>query len=126
MSSTEPPSAPPTPPLPPQPAESARIAPSAFGTLALVAGPGLAILLIGLALGKKGEEIAIILILGIGILGTLVGGILGGLRLARTFAGSKPPTTLASVGCCFLCMGVSALLSFGGCAVGVLSSLRFQ
>lgn len=113
-------------PTPPPQAPPLHQAPSAFGTLALVGSPGLAILLIGLALGRSGQEIAIVLILGIGVVGALGGGILAGLRLARTFAGSKPPTTLASVSCCLLCMVVSALLSFGGCAVGVLSSLRIQ
>ncbi|MBL9127991.1 MAG: hypothetical protein JNL97_10110 [Verrucomicrobiales bacterium] len=91
-----------------------------------MAGPGVAILLVGLALGKKGQDIAIFLILGIGVLGTLVGGILAGSRLARIFAGSREPTALATVGCCLLCMIVSAALSFGGCAVGVLSSLNFH
>lgn len=114
------------PPVPPIPSGPSPTSPSALGTLALVAGPGLAILLVGLTLGKTSQETAIFLILGIGVLGSLVGGVLAGSRLARIFAASREPTVLATVGCCLLCMIVSAALSFGGCAVGVLSSLNFH
>ncbi len=113
--------------MPPNPVLAATPPkPSALGTLALIAGPGVAILLIGLTLGRVEQEAALFLILGIGVLGMVIGGIAAGSRLARIFSNPVEPTTLAKVGCCLICIVASAALSFGGCAVGVLSSLNIH
>lgn len=117
----------PPPPGPPEPVvPSRRPLPSAPGTLGIITAPGLACLLIGLAIGSGGNDSAFILVLVVSGVGSVFAGAFAGRRMALRLSEGQEPSGLATAGCCFLCFLVAVVLSFGGCLVGALSSANFR
>lgn len=129
MNPPEPPPVPPTPPpdlTPPPPPPSPHPIAKASSVVAILVAPGALCLITGLLAGRTNEPIVPILILLFSTVGSLVAGIVAGIRTARAFAHNRPASPLAMAGFSVLLIAAAGIISVGGCFFGLIGSTDFR